>query len=79
MKIQISETVEEIELVRDGKVIARWFKANGSWDSFTKKVKEDGNWGRFLVFEEQKPKKPWDDVKKINKELGNSRGFGKRN
>ncbi len=51
MKIIIDEIPTEIEFVRDGKVIARWFKANRSWDSFTNSVKKDGHWGRFLVFE----------------------------
>ena len=52
MKITIKEIPEVIEFVRDGNIIARWFKATGSWQSFTNKVEEDGNWSRFLVFEQ---------------------------
>ena len=52
MKIQFKGKIpEEIELVRDGKVIEKWERSEGSWKSFTNKVLKDGNWGRFLVFE----------------------------
>ncbi len=52
MKLIIKEVPDEIELIRDGKVIAKWIRAEGSWKGLTNKVSEDGNWGRFLVFEE---------------------------
>ncbi len=53
MKVKIDESIEEIELINsDGQVVARWFRATGTWDSFTERVKQDGHYGRFLVFEE---------------------------
>ena len=54
MKLTIKELPDEIELIRDGKVIAKWIRAEGSWKGLTNKVCEDGNWSRFLVFEEIK-------------------------
>lgn len=50
----IKEIPNEIELIREGELICKWKRADGSWDSFTRKVKENGHWGRFLVFEEDK-------------------------
>lgn len=32
-------------------VIAKFFRVDGSWENLTKKVKLDGHWGRFIVFE----------------------------
>jgi len=52
-KLIIKEMPDEIELIRDGELICKWKRADGNWDSLTRKVKEDGHWTRFLVFEEK--------------------------
>lgn len=61
-KIIIKEVPGEIELIRDGELICKWNRCDGNWESLTRKVNEDGHWGRFLVFEEVKNKNEKDKI-----------------
>jgi hypothetical protein len=51
--IFLEKIPKRIILKKGEKVIGRFFRAEGSWDTFTKQVNLDRHWGRYLVFERE--------------------------
>jgi len=51
--IFLEKLPKRIFIKQDNKIIAKFFRAEGSWENFTKQVNLDGHWGRYLVFERE--------------------------